>query len=130
MKRRSRWKWYLLGCAAIGLTAVAAAWAWIHSASGILVVIRNDGHETLRDIVVHVTGRAYFLGDLAAGTTASVRVRPRSESHVEIEYTNGSGTRKRLNAGGYFEPGYQGTIFISTDGEKILESQHDVAILY
>ena len=44
-------------------------------------------------------------------------MHPTGESHLEIEFIDVDGQTGRLDAGGYFEPGYRGTMDISiTDG--------------
>jgi hypothetical protein len=80
---------------------------------GIQVTIRNTGSKTLRSVVVHVTGESYSLGNLIQGATAETIVRATGDSHLEIEFTDAEGETKRLNAGGYFEPGYRGTIQVA-----------------
>ena len=61
-------------------------------------------------MVVHVTGASYELGNIAPGDSVKVRVRPNGESSLEIEFADSNGHTNRLDAGGYFESGYRGTI--------------------
>lgn len=75
---------------------------------GIDVTVRNAGEVTLRDVVVHVTGAAYGIGDLAPGASAKVTVTSKGESHLELEVTDAAGVRQRHSAGGYFLPGAHG----------------------
>jgi hypothetical protein len=79
---------------------------------GVRVQVTNHGPESLRDVVIHVTGASYVLGEVPPAGSRRIGVHPRSESHVEIEFTDGQGKRVRLNAGGYFEPGDRGDVLI------------------
>ena len=60
--------------------------------------------------MLHVTGASYQLGDIGPGESATARVNPTSESHLEVEFTDRDGQSQRLRADGYFEPRYRGTI--------------------
>ena len=60
--------------------------------------------------MLHVTGASYQLGDIGPGESATARVNPTSESHLEVEFTDRDGQSQRLHADGYFEPGYRGMI--------------------
>lgn len=74
---------------------------------GIRVTVRNAGPESLRSLVLHVTGAVFPVGDVAPGQSVTATVRSTGESHLELEFETGHG-RRRLDAGGFFEPGYRG----------------------
>src|SRR5436309_1468181 len=71
------------------------------------VTVWNTGQEIMGDVTIHVTGRAYSLGDLAPGVSRAQMVSPTSESHVEVEFTDEQDSRVRLKVDCYFEPGYR-----------------------
>jgi len=75
-----------------------------------------------------VTGASCNLGDIAPGATADAMVHPTSESHLEIQFTDGDGQDKRLDAGGYFEPGYRGTINVSIKDGVIEENEQEISL--
>lgn len=100
-------------------TAVGVATVWPR---GVRVSVTNRGPERLTDVVVHVTGNAYRLGTLEVGASQTVSVRSRGESHVELEFTHSAGERLRLNAGGYFEAGDEGSVEIELEGDEIVRN--------
>jgi hypothetical protein len=96
--------------------------------SGIHVSIQNTGSQPLRSVVLFVTGTSYNLGDIPPGATAHATVHPTGESHLEIEFTDADGQAKRLDAGGYFEPGYRGTIDISIRDGVIQKNEQQIRL--
>jgi len=98
------------------------------SRSGIHVSIQNTGSQPLRSVVLFVTGISYNLGDIPPGATAHATVHPTGESHLEIEFTDADGQAKRLDAGGYFEPGYRGTIDISIKDGVIQKNEQQIRL--
>lgn len=80
--------------------------------SGIEVRVENTGQTAIRSLTLHVTGNLYSLGDLAPGAFKETTVNSTGESGLELEFED-HGQARRLNAGGYFEPGYRGTIRLS-----------------
>ena len=51
-----------------------------------------------------------------------MKVTPTSASHVEVGFIDDRGQPVRLNAGGYFEPGYVGEIEIAVQDGKVTRS--------
>ena len=100
---------------------------WLHFNRGLTVRIHNSDARTLRSLVVSVTGQAYPLGDLPPGSTVSVRVEPKGESGVAVEFQESAGNPKQLNAGGYYEWGYKGTVSLDIDAERILHKTENVS---
>jgi hypothetical protein len=122
-----RWRWWL-AVPAVALLILSVGYASLQFRSGIQVTVQNTGSTDLRSIVLHVTGKQYSLGDLAPGASAKMTVYPTSESHLEIEFTNADGKQRRLNAGGYFEPGYRGTIRITIKDDVIDENERQIEL--
>jgi hypothetical protein len=91
---------------------------------GIQVTVHNTGTTTLHAVVLYITGASYPVGDIAPGTATQATVRAKGESNLEIEFIDMDGKPKRLDAGGYFESGYRGTIKVSIkDGVLDLNEQ-------
>jgi hypothetical protein len=107
---------------ALAITVAALLVAY-QSSFGVQVSVSNDGDTPVHDLVVHVTGRSYPIGDVQPGSSRNLRVNPTSESHLELEFTGEDGRRVRLDAGGYFEPGYRGRIDVRIKDGKIEDSQ-------
>lgn len=82
------------------------------------MTVENTGASPLKSVVLHVTGESYDIGDIAPGETATARVIPTGESELEVEFKDTDGQTQRLNAGGYFESGYRGSIRVEIkDGQ-------------
>lgn len=96
---------------------------------GLTVTVTNVGSGTLKSVRVHVTGNSYSLGDLAPGQSASVRVAPKGESSLEVEFVTSDGVSKRLNAGGYFESGYRGEITVDVDESRVVQYKENIHVL-
>jgi hypothetical protein len=107
---------------ALLLPALQTLW----SGPGIHVMLRNDGAVPLHSVVLHATGASYELGDMEPREVADSVIRPSGESHLVIEFADTHGKISRLNAGGYFEPGYQGTIQVSIKDGVIDENEQHV----
>jgi hypothetical protein len=102
----------------LALAVIAGVIFYAMQSRGVHITVRNTGKTTIRNAIIHVTGNSHSLGDLAPGEARTAKVSPRSESHVEVEFTDLHNRSVRLNAGGYFEPGYQGAIEVEVkDGE-------------
>ena len=97
-------------------------WPEIH------VSVQNTGSAPMQSVVLHVTGKSYSIGDIFAGGSASATVEPTGESGLEIEFIDAYGTIKRLNAGGYFESGYRGTIQVSIKDGTIVKNEQDIKL--
>ena len=109
-RRRRRWLLVVLIC---GVMAYSIGTYIYQHLPGIQVTILNTGSTHLRSVVLYVTGGSYPLGDIAAGGSAEATIRSAGKSHLEIEFTNVDGERKRLDAGGYFSSEFRGTIRVS-----------------
>ncbi len=119
-RRRRRWLLVLIPLALIGVLM----FHWLRE--GVRVTIRNTGTTPIRSVVLHVTGVAYPLGDIDSGSSAEATIRPHGESHLEIEFSDSDGKMQRLNAGGYFESGYRGTIQVSIRDGTIVDIKHKI----
>ena len=80
----------------------------------ISVTIKNVGRARLDSVVLFVTGNSHFIGTIEPGTSKATKVYPSSESHLEIAFRG-----KRMVVGGYFEPGYSGTLSVSVDQDSV-----------
>lgn len=117
--RTRRWLRYLV---VLALCAAAIAYLAIPGLPGVDLVVINVGRSNMHRVTVHVTGRSYEVEDLLPGAVVNRRVRPTSESHVEIDFTDDQGQHHRLAGGGYFEPGYRGMIVIEVSDGKVVRS--------
>jgi len=124
-KRR---QWWLIGLFACILLLLVAGLVFVFFRSGIHVTIQNTGNQPLRSVVLHVTGASYNLGDIAPGATATATVLPSGESHLEIQFTDPDGQTQRLDAGGYFESGYKGTIQVSIKDGVIQQNEQKIRL--
>ena len=124
-KRRQFWFIGFLACMALLLVVGLVVTLF---RSGIHVTVQNTGSEPLRSVVLHVTGGSYSLGDITPGSTAHAMVHTTGESHLEIEFTDPDGQAQRLDAGGYFEPGYLGTINISIKDGVIEKNEQQIRL--
>jgi hypothetical protein len=86
------------------------------NSNGVTFVAKNVGTETIRSMVVHVTGRSYLIGDIEPGASRSVVLNPTSESHVELTLSD----HPRLTIDCYFEQGYSGTIASEITVDKVV----------
>ena len=83
---------------------------------GVAFHLQNAGAQPMRQVVVHVRGRSYAVGDIAAGASASVTLHPRGESHIELAQPG----RPRLVVDCYMDSGYTGSIHASATTERIV----------
>lgn len=121
--RRRLSGWWPVGALAslalmFAIISVLAMIAVVSLRSGIAVRVENTGQTAIRSLTLHVTGNSYPLGDLAPGAFKEATVNSTGESGLELELEE-DGRKRRLNAGGYFEPGYRGTIWVSVNDGAI-----------
>lgn len=93
---------------------------------GIHVTVENTGSQPLCSVVLFVTGNSYYLGDIPPGTTSEATVKCTGDSHLEIEFVDDAGDAKRLDAGGFFQPGYRGAIRVSVKEGEIHENEQKI----
>jgi hypothetical protein len=123
-KRRRRG---LLLIAAVLPLAIASAWYWLFAyRPGITVIVFNAGPQPLIDVVLVVTGQRVTLGEIAANRSAQAAVKCTGDSHLEIEFRIEGQATRRLDAGGYFQPGYYGTIRITIEDGELKGSVEDI----
>ncbi len=121
-------RWWLLAIPVGLVVAIVIAIVAFQLRSGIRVTVENIGKTPLNSVVLHVTGASYNVGDIAPGESVTARVNPTSESHLEIEFTNADGKTQRVNAGGYFESGYRGTIRVEIKDGVIDKFEDDIKL--
>lgn len=103
----------LIVLSAIGVAALVAS-------GGVSIVVQNKGPETINHVTVHVTGSSYDIGALKPGQTRKVRVTPKGESHVEIEFMDFSHNQHRVVAECYFDKRhFKGTITVDIAGNEV-----------
>lgn len=86
------------------------------SGDGVTFIVKNVSKETIRSIVVHVTGESYAIGDIEAGASKSVVLHPTSDSHVELA----SAGHSRLIIDCYLEYGYGGTLAAEITADRVV----------
>ncbi|WP_164100610.1 hypothetical protein [Candidatus Laterigemmans baculatus] len=123
-KRRKLWMPAIVFALVAGWVGLAA----FQFRSGVRIIVENAGTSPLKSVVLHVTGASYALGDIAVGKSATMRVRPTGESHLEIEFTRSDGETRRLDAGGYFEPGYLGAMRVEIKDGQIFRVEEDIRL--
>ncbi len=91
-------------------------------------VVRNTGMSTLRDVRVNVSGQSYAIGDIPAGDSRSVRVRPEGKSQVELTFADAGGTSQPLVINCYFGPShFSGQIFIDVADGKVVHVENKIS---
>lgn len=120
--------WRLIGVTTCLLLTVSVVLVFFLFRSGIHVTVQNSGSQPLRSVALYVTGASYNLGDIAPGETATARIKPTGESHLEIEFIDADGQTQRLDAGGYFESGYRGTIRVEMKDGQIDKFEEDIKV--
>ena len=124
---RYEWKlWWVVSVAIV--LVVAAALLLYQLRPGIQVTIQNTGATSMRSVVLHATGVSRELGDILPGASATARVNPTSESNLEVEFTDSDGKVQRLDAGGFFESGYRGTVHVSIKDGTIEKNEQDIKL--
>ncbi len=112
-------------------TLVLAGVVWNAAFSGVRVKVTNRGPDALRSVTVQVTGNAYELGPLAVGESRTVKVLPTSESSVNLQFVDASGSAHRAVVGGYLEAhGYRGRIAVELTDHRITKNEDAVHISY
>ncbi len=113
MSRIANTTLFLIVLSAIGAAALVCS-------GGVSVVVQNKGPERISDVMVHVTGNSYEIGEMEPGQSRKIRVTPKGESHVEITFLDASHNQHRVVAECYFEERhYQGTIEVDIAGNKV-----------
>ena len=112
--------------ALLGVLLLSIAVALLQLGTGVQVTVRNSGAATIHSVILYVTGGAYSVGDLTPGNSATTTVRPQSDSHVEIGYSDSDGEPVRLTIDCYIERRDSGTIDVSIRNRRIDEQQVDV----
>ena len=92
------------------LIPVAIGVAYWGLQSGVEVILVNHNPAPLRNVVIHVTGASYRIGDLPFDQTVRLRVHTTGESHLEIEFKNSSNKLQREIVDCYFESNDSGSI--------------------
>ena len=107
------------------LGAAGVAWAYWHR--GVTVVVRKRDSAALTAVTIHVTGRDYPIGDMAAGSTRRVLVEPTGDSHIEVSHQSIDG-RRRISVECYFGAGDSGAIDIEISRTSVAVIDNEIAI--
>jgi len=108
------------------IAASTAAYFQLFYHPGIDVTVENTGRMPIRSLVLEVTGNRYALGDIPPSGSAHATVKCTGDSHLEIEFFDLEGRPLRIDAGGFFQPGYRGTIRLSIKDGKIERNEQDI----
>lgn len=98
------------------------------SLSGIKVEIENLGPTAMKNVAVDVTGASYSIGDIPAGTSRWVKVKPRSESSVSIRQSDNTEKERTLFIDTYIEGGYSGKITAQVKNGKITRVKQNIKL--
>lgn len=116
---------------AVVLIPVAIELTFLELRAGVEVIFVNRSPSPMRDVVIHVTGVSYRVGEFAIDQTVRHRVRATSESHLEIEFKDSSGKHQREIVECYIEPNYSGSIeVVFLDGAVRIEDHIKHSIWY
>jgi hypothetical protein len=110
--------------ALISLIVVVLLATFLLREGDITVVIENVGNEAMHGVVVHVTGASYSVGELAPGAKTVLAVKPKGESHVEIEQSSGP----RLIVDCYFESGYSGKVAAKVNPTRVVAVESAIGL--
>jgi hypothetical protein len=126
--RNRKRQWRLAGMLICLLLAVMLFLAYflLFYHPGIHVSVQNTGNQPIRSVVLYVTGNSYSLGDIPPGADANATVKCTGDSHLEIEFVDGDGQTKKLDAGGFFQPGYRGAIRVSIHDGVLEGNEQDI----
>ena len=97
---------------------VAVFFTWL-ATRRLTATIVNVDSSTIAAVIVHVTGHAYPIGDLAPDKALTLNIQLTSESHIEIEFLDARKT-KRVVAGCYLEPGNKGNVLVELNREGVV----------
>src|SRR6266481_784034 len=98
---------------------------------GIGVVVHNASQETLRQVSIKIEsigdrGGRYDLPDLRPGDRSRVFVRPVTESHINLEFTDSNDRQHVETVYGYAETGYCGTATATILPDGKIESSNSI----
>ena len=102
----------------------------LRSLSGVKVEIVNLGPAAMKNVSVDVTGGSYLVGDIPAGTSNWVKVKPRGESSVEIKHDDNTGKQHTLFIDTYIESGYSGKITAQVKNGKITLIKQNIKLTF
>lgn len=88
--------------------------------------LRNNSNSSLDSVTVHVTGENYHIGSLPPHASTNIRVSPKSDSHIEIQYKK-DGVMYRRVIDCYLEPHCSGKVdaTLHSNGEISYSSDID-----
>lgn len=111
-------KFYLMAILAL----LAAFFIAAELSGGVTFTLTNVGTATLESVTVPVTGKSYSLGDLAPGSSKSIKVNPTGDSHIELVFADS----RRLTIDCYIQPAYRGTITAEVTPTRVVSVKDEV----
>jgi hypothetical protein len=85
-----------------------------------VITVENVGQEEVCDVALHLEqGRVYTIGNVSPGKRVTTSVRADRACHVEVEFSNNCGIRKKVVGGGYFAPGIYTNMEIKLDSADV-----------
>jgi hypothetical protein len=104
------------------LTTAVVHFAVKNATAGVDFTLTNSGPEVLQSVTVQVTGRSYLLGDIPSGGSKTVKLKPTSESHIELLFP----TAPALTIDCYFEPNDGGRIIATVISRAVVTAKDEV----
>jgi hypothetical protein len=108
------------------LLTILLVWTGCQSETNFTVIVRNADPELLDSVVVFVTANSYQLGKIQPRDSATIKVFPKGDSHVEIEAISMKNGKRRMIVGTYFETGYSGYIRTTINADSIVNVQQSI----
>ena len=87
------------------------------------IVLINSGQTELTNISLHVSGETYSVAALAPGESKSIKLYPKFDSHVEIEFKSADDLTCRIPLHGYVAPNIHANFIITLDSTGINSQQ-------
>jgi hypothetical protein len=114
-----------------GLLVFYVVGIFVRQQFGIAITIRNASREPLQQVRVKVEtrGNRYGLRDLAPGEQARVFVKPRTESHINLEYIDAHHQPHVELVVGYVEAGYCGQAMATILPGGEVASEEDIDLI-
>ena len=111
----------------IGIVLLYLLGIFVRGRYGIAVSVRNASGESLRNVSLKLEppGIDYQFGVLSNEERAKAFVRPRTESHIVLQYADGTGPHVETIVG-YVESGYCGMAEVSILPEHKFKSSENI----
>jgi hypothetical protein len=121
-------RWIVLAGLILFLLALALAIGLERSRKGVEVVLTNQGSSPVRNVRVWFSGGSDIVSEVRAGAQERMRVRPRSESGLRLEFVDSQGGQHSEPINVYIEPGYGGRVTIEIDDDNKVSWHDEVSL--